>query len=189
MLHVPENSRPTFTIAASDPGTHNLGLGVLHVDMLTYRIRSFEAYTIVATKLMHDDDMLVDTHGHTFARTEAHKKELIRRLQLVRPSAFACEDAYFNRGRPGAYGPLLMSINAIRQAVLEYNRFMPFKLIEASVVKNAVGAKGGSNKVSVLEAISKLDEFKVPTSTPLSGLSEHAIDGLAIAYARLKQMR
>lgn len=189
MLRVPANSSPTFTIAALDPGTHNVGLGALHVDMFTYQIRSFEAYTLVATKLMSDDDLLVATHGHPYARVHALKVEIIHRLRMLRPSSIACEDAFFNRMRPGAYAPLLMSINEIRHAVLEYNPFMPFHLIEASVIKNAVGAKGGANKVPVLEGIKKIKEFDVPTITPLHTLSEHAIDGLAIAYARLKQMR
>lgn len=189
MLIVPANSRTTFTIVGLDPGTHNLGLGALHVDLLTYQIRSFEAYTLVATKLMDDDDMLVGTHGHTYARTQALRDVIVQHLQRLRPSAIACEDAFFNRLRPGAYGPLLMSINSIREAAMDYNRFMPFILIEPSVIKTAVGAKGGANKVPVLEGIKKIKEFDVPSPTPLHTLSEHAIDSLAIAYARLKQMR
>ena len=190
MLHVPANSKSTFTIVGLDPGTHNLGLGALHVDMLTFRIKSYEAYTLIATKLMHEDDLLVHTHGHVFARTDALKDAIVRRLTRLRPSAIACEDAFFSRRFPGAFSPLLLSINSIRTAALEYNRFMPFTLIEASVIKSAVGAKGGgSNKTFVLDGIKRIPEFNVPTTTPLETLSEHAIDSLAIAYARLKQMR
>lgn len=190
MLHLPSNSKSTFTIVGIDPGTHNLGLGALHVDLITFKITAYEAYTLVATKLMHDDDLLVHTHGHTFARVEALKEAIIRRLSRLRPSVIACEDAFFSRRFPGAYSPLLMSINSIRQAALDYNRFLPFTLIEASVIKSAVGAKGGgSNKGFVLEGIKKMPEFNVPTTTPLDKLSEHAVDSLAIAYARLKQMR
>lgn len=189
MIHVPPHSSDTFTIVGLDPGTHNLGIGALHVDIRTFVIRSFEAYTLVATKLMSDDDLVVTNHGHTFARVEALTEEIVRYLTKLRPSSVACENAFFNRLRPGAFEPLLMSINGVRQAVLQYNRFMPFHLIEASVIKNAVGAKGGANKVPVLEGIKKIAEFNVPTTTPLDKLSEHAVDGIAIAYARLKQMR
>lgn len=190
MLTFPAGSRGYFTVVGTDPGTHTLGLGALHVDMRSFKLVGFEAYTLVATKLMSDDDLLVATHGHVHARVCAHKKAIVRHLQHLRPSAVASEDAFFNRRFPGAYAPLLQSINAIREAVKEYNPFLPFTLIEPSVVKVAVGAKGGgNNKTLVLDGIKAIKEFDVPTPTPLNTLSEHAVDSLAIAYARLKQMR
>lgn len=194
MIHVPANSRDTFTICGTDPGTHNLGLGALHVDMYSLKIRSYEAYTLVATKLMDDDDLLVANHGHTFARTDAHKDALVRLFRSIRPSIIASEDAFFNRRTPGAYAPLLKSINSIRAAVLEYDPFMPLTLIEPSVIKSAVGAvnwskKNGTNKSSVLEALKNNPEFAVPGNAPLDILSEHAVDSLAIAFTRLKQIR
>jgi Holliday junction resolvasome RuvABC endonuclease subunit len=194
MIHVPANSRDTFTICGTDPGTHNLGLGALHVDMYSLKIRSYEAYTLVATKLMDDSDLRVANHGHTFARTDAHKDELVRLFRCIRPSIIACEDAFFNRRTPGAYSPLLKSINSIQAAVLEYDPYMPFTLIEASVIKTMVGAvgwsrKAGTNKSSVLEALMNNPEFAVPGNAPLTGLTEHAVDSLAIAYTRLKQIR
>lgn len=190
MLIVPADSQDVFTVVGIDPGTHNLGLGALHVDMRTYQLRSYECYTLQATKLMDDDDLLVATHGHTFARVDALKDAIIMNLTRLRPSVVACEDAFFSRRFPGAFAPLLASINGIRQAVLEYNPYMPFTLIEPSVVKVAVGAKGGgNNKTLVLDGINQIKEFDVPTTTPLNKQTEHAIDSLAIAYARLKQLR
>ncbi len=194
MIHIPANSGDTFTICGTDPGTHNLGLGVLHVDMYTLRLRSFEAYTIIATKLMNDDDYLVGLHGHTYARTNAHKEALVGYFRRLRPSFIASEDAYFNRRTPSAYSPLLKSINSIREAVREYNPYLPLVLLEPSVIKVGVGAtnwskKNGTNKSSVLAAIERNSEFNVPSRTPLNILSEHAIDGLAIAYTRLTQLR
>jgi hypothetical protein len=162
--------------------------------MYTLKIRSFEAYTLVATKLMDDEDLLVANHGHTYARTDAHKDALVRAFRYFQPSAIASEDAFFNRRTPGAYAPLLKSIQSIREAVIEYDPFMPFVLLEPSVIKVGVGAvnwskKNGTNKSSVLDALLSNAEFKVPSPTPLSTLSEHAIDSLAIAYTRLKQLR
>jgi Holliday junction resolvasome RuvABC endonuclease subunit len=194
MIHVPANSGDTFAICGTDPGTHTLGLGVLHVDMYSLQIRSYEAYTLVATKLMDDEDLLVANHGHTYARTDAHKDALVKYFRRIRPSVIASEDAFFNRRTPGAYAPLLKSINSIRAAVLEYDPFMPFTLIEPSVIKTGVGAvnwskKNGTNKSSVLEALKNNREFMVPGNAPLDALTEHAVDGLAIAYTRLKQIR
>jgi hypothetical protein len=194
MLHLPANSGDIFVISGTDPGTHNLGIGDLYVDMYTLEIRSFEARTLVATKLMDDDDLLVETHGHTYARTDAHKDALVEHFRRVRPSAIACEDAYFNRRTPGAYAPLLKSIQSIRAAALEYHPYMRFALYEPSVIKVAVGAvgwskKAGTNKSAVFDALMKSPEFKVPSRTPLTTLSEHAIDSLAIAYTQLQYMR
>jgi Holliday junction resolvasome RuvABC endonuclease subunit len=162
--------------------------------MYTYQIRSYEAYTLVATKLMDDDDLLVATHGHTWARTDAHKDTLVKYFRRLRPSVIASEDAFFNRRTPGAYAPLLKSINSIRLAVLEYDPFMPLTLIEPSVIKTAVGAvgwskKAGTNKSSVLDALKANREFAVPGNAGLDLLTEHAVDALAIAYTRLKQIR
>jgi hypothetical protein len=181
-------------VSGTDPGTHNLGIGDLYVDMYTLEIRSFEARTLVATKMMDDDDLLVANHGHTYARTYSHKEALTEHFRRVRPLAVGCEDAFFNRRTPGAYAPLLKSIQSIREAVIEYNPFMKFNLYEASVIKSTVGAvgwskKAGTNKSAVFDALMKSPEFKVPSRTPLSTLSEHAIDSLAIAYTQLQYMR
>jgi Holliday junction resolvasome RuvABC endonuclease subunit len=140
---------------------------------------------------MDDEDYLVQMHGHTFARVTALGDELVRRFDKIRPSQVACESAYFNRRTASAYAPLLMSINGIRDAVRSYNRFMPFTLIEPSVIRGAVGAKGkGRDKELVLNALIDHKEFKAAkTTTPLTSLSDHASDALAIAYARLLQMR
>lgn len=191
MIHVPPCSRTTFTIVGTDPGTHNLGLAALHVDMLTFQIVSYEAYTLRATKLMHDEDHLVELHGHTFARVTALGDELVRRFGKLHPSQVACESAYFNRRTASAYAPLLQSINAIRAAVRDYNRFMPFTLIEPSAIRTAVGVKGkGRDKELILHALMKNKEFQAAkTTTPLKSLSDHASDALGIAYARLEQMR
>lgn len=191
MLILPANSRGTFTIVGLDPGTHNLGLGALHVDMNTYKVRSYECYTLQATKILDEDSLLIPNHGHTFARVTALQEGIIDHLRRLRPSVVACEDAFFSRRFPGAYSPLLMSINAIRAAVLEYNPFMPFTLIEPSVIKVAVGAKGGgNNKGLVLEGIRKIKEFdEATTTTPLEKQTDHAVDSIAIAFARLKQIR
>lgn len=189
MLRLPPH-QSTFTIASFDPGTHFVGMGALHVDMRSLRLDSYEATTLVATKLMDDEDLLVHSHGHTFARVTALSDSITRRLTILRPSFVVCEDAFFNRLRPGAFEPLLQSINAIRSAIYNYDPFMPFRLIPASVIKNAVGAKGGADKVSVLEGIKKIVEFQeASTRTPLHKLSEHAIDSLAIGYAGLTLMR
>lgn len=194
MIHVPAHSRDTFTVCGTDPGTHTLGLGVLHVDMYSLQIRSYEAYTLIATKLMDDDDLLVASHGHTYARTTAHKDALVQHFRQLQPFSIACEDAYFNRRTPGAYAPLLKSINSIREAVLQYDPFMSFFLYEPSMIKSAVGAKNwskkaGTNKTAVLDAIKDNPEFDVPGRHLLDVYSEHAIDGLAIAYTRLIHMR
>ena len=193
MLHIPTNSRKTFIIGGTDPGTHNLGLGFLHVDLFNFRVKAYEAYTLKAEKLMDDDDYLVQTHGHTFARICALGDEIERRLRIRKPSVMACEAAYFHKLHPGAYGPLLMSINGIRDAIMRYNRFMPFHSIEPSVVKTAAGAhgaKGEDKKTAVLRGLQKNPEFQQARAlTPLESLSDHAVDSLAIAYARLLQMR
>lgn len=188
MLCLPATYEDSFYIVGFDPGTHTLGVGALEVDIRSFKIRSFTAHTLVATKLMDDEDWLVHGHGHMYARTHAHRVKIVQLLQHYRPMSVACEDAFFSRRTPGAYAPLLASINSIRQAVLDWDPAKPIALIEASVIKSAVRAKNGS-KDAVLDALLVLDEFKVPTTTPLTTLTEHSRDALAIAYTRLKHMR
>lgn len=201
MLTVPKNGSPTFTVMGLDPGTHNLGLGVLHVDALTLRITSFEAYTLVATKMMSEDDWLAQTHGFRFARLDALEERLVQFFEYYNPLTVACEDAYYSRRTPGAYGPLIETINMVLRAVRRYSNWIVPYVIESSVAKKAVGAvaakKKGKrdktprdNKTPVRDAMLEMDEFKKCYSpTPISTLSEHAIDALAIAFARLEQMR
>ncbi len=86
------------------------------------------------------------------------------------------------------------------RAVRRYSNWMIPHVIESSVAKHAIGAKSApkkakgdktprDNKTPVRDAMLAMPEFKCYSPTPISGLSEHAIDGLAIAYARLQQMR
>lgn len=197
MLIVPPNSGTTFSVIGLDPGTTTLGLGVLHVDALSLQITSYEAHTLIATKMVREDDWMAVTHGYREARVRALSDCLLEWFHYLRPLSIATEAAFYNRRTPSAYGPLLEAINGIRNAVVAYDNWMTLHVIETSVAKSEIGYKSPKKvkgqkkdtKTPVKEAMLSMPEFKCPSQTPISTLSEHAIDALAIAYARLNQMR
>lgn len=181
MLHIPEGSPDYFVIAGTDPGTRFLGLGILHVDIKTLLITESNAYTVVIEKMISEKDTRAQMHGAKYARLMALQEDLVGRFHHHRPAYLASEGAYFNPGRPGAYGPLIETIMTVRMAAEEYDPLMPVVTYAPSEIKTAVGAKGGANKVPVLAGVQQLP-INYRGATPLDQLSDHAVDGLAIAY-------
>lgn len=189
MLVIPEGSSPITSIIGIDPGSIHLGIGIIEVDVRDFSIVSCEAFAFNGEQLGRDswESYL---HGDRFGRIHALRKNLLRLFRLRDPILeIASEAAFINPRRPAAYGALMEVICAIRQAVMAFDRWMPLYMVEASVAKAAVGAKGNSgDKLAVRNGLMKIPEIvdNYKGSIPLDKLTEHASDGLAIAYARYK---
>ena len=65
----------------------------------------------------------------------------------------ASESPFYNRLRPGAFGPLNEILFSIRQAVAEYDSWLQLDLVPPSNVKQALGAKGNCGKPEMIEAL------------------------------------
>lgn len=189
MLVKPEDGSNTVVIIGIDPGSSQLGIGAIEIDMDTFMITSSIAWTIVGEKLMPKNSWAEELHGARYVRINALQKELLRVFNSYMPNFIASESPFYNQRRPQAYGALTEVICAVRSAVVSYDAWRKLDLIDPPTVKNAVGAKGNADKDMVKKAISLIPELKYNGNRPLQELDEHSIDALAVAYCRYKQIR
>lgn len=185
MLELPDICCKNPVVCGVDPGTNHVGFSSLVLDPDTLAIQRVWATSLRVDKL--PDYLGYDPTAHT-ERVEKLLKirqAVVKLLKHWGPRHLSCESPFYNRLRPGAYGPLVESVLMIKLAAFEHNPSMSFSPIEPSVIKKAVGAGHISDKYAVKAAILKhpvLSSF----GYPLEDLDEHALDALAVAFAYWK---
>ena len=174
----------TGTIVGIDPGSTNLGVGVLVIDLDTYQIVSTKAYTIHADK----SDLfkeVAETHSDKFRRLKALEEHLLDAFNCYLPFLVASEAPFYNRFRPNAYGVLVEVISVIQNALWRYSEKIPLVTIDPPTVKKGIGALKQKGKDPMREAMSKMTNLNI--EQPLDDLDEHSIDAIAVAYSAYKQ--
>lgn len=188
MLVRSEDGNDTFYILGIDPGSTNLGVGIIEACINTGMIISSSAWTIHGDKLMPKDTWVEQIHGTRYVRIRAIGKELLRIFKTINPLYIACESPFINMRRPQAYGVLTEVICAIRAAVIEYDTWRKLELIDPPTIKIAVGAKGNADKDAMKKAIMLLNDLVYAGEIAMADLDEHAVDGLAVAYCLHKKL-
>jgi Holliday junction resolvasome RuvABC endonuclease subunit len=187
MFHIPANNHHA-QILGIDPGSSTLGVACLSVDVQTLEIACTQAITFTASKLSINPWM-EQVHSARFARIAAHKENLKNVFGCCLPVAIVCESPFYNPTRPGAYSALVETLDAIRQAVWEYDQCMPLDLIDPPTVKQCVGGKGNADKDEMKRLILNLPNLNFSGSIPLQMVDEHSIDAIAVAYSKIVQYR
>lgn len=190
MLTMPPGASPYACIVGIDPGTLTLGVAKITVDLRDWSIHDSIAWTLNGAKLAGKDNWTQVIHGDRIGRIEALQCALERIFALYEPIEIASESPYFSHLHPGAYGPLVEIITAIRLAVMHYDAWQPLTMIDPPTIKNAVGAKGAAKKDVMKEKVLGLaSTLKYNGPTPMEALDEHSIDALAVAFAQYKTAR
>ena len=173
---------------AIDPGSNTLGLSIFDLNMQTKRLSIIDTTTIWGERICRNDIDFIDVHGNKTSRLLAHQELLLQLLIKWQPQGIICESAYMGRF-PQAYAVLVETISYLKQAVFQYNPFMPFEVIDPSTAKKNIKAtiKG---KDSVKECVLGLipSEMDYYGSTPLHLLDEHGFDSISIGYYKYKQL-
>lgn len=181
MLPLPSNFSRIATIVGIDPGTTCLGFATIDYDVETFEIVSCYAETLHGEKLP-GSEWLGSLYGDRFKRIEAYRDTLTRRFRSIEPVIIASESPFINVKRPAAYGALTEIVYAIKLAVVEYSHWRPLHLLPPSMVKNAVGAKGGADKDGVKNALRKITQIVTTATCDFEALDQHSIDALSVAY-------
>lgn len=172
-------------IIGIDPGTQHLGLAIGSVDSYSYQIRNIEVCTYKAVQLPTYDKHLSYVHGDLTARVKAYRDFLYHEFCRVQPTLIASESPFFYRTHPGAYGPLVETLAAIREAVWLYDNTLPLYTVPPSNVKQAIGAKGNAKKEDMIDALERFSLFGM-SKERISQLDEHGIDACAVMAALYK---
>lgn len=186
MLSMPPDSSQVVSIIGIDPGSHNLGVGMLQIDIPTLRIVASDAWTLVGKKLAKHHEWTTDLHGERNGRVHALEEELLRIFRYYQPLEIASESPFINSKFPQAGLALTVVVCAIRRAVMTYDIWKPLHLIDPPTVKMAVGAPGNAPKEIIKEKIMEMSTLNYIGETPLSQLDEHSIDALAVAICRFR---
>lgn len=190
MITIPENSSTTFKILGIDPGTTNLGLAVMMVDIKTALIVDTVAYTLNANKIISRDTWNSNIHSDRFDRILSLKKSVLNLLQHHQPNIVSCESPFFGRSHPNAFQALTEILTAIRDALYEYSPWIELTLVSPSVVKQAVLAKGNATKDIMKEKVQLLaPELNLNYNNPFERLDEHSIDAISVAYYAYTQYK
>lgn len=177
----------TIRLVGIDVGTTNCGIGIIETDPIDLNIVNIETSKMT---LVNDTDRVYNRLVYRLMDLYLGLKDL---LIDVDPIAVYLEYAFINRLRPGAYGPLSQARGVIENCILNVNmkwlttNEIIFGGFPPSIIKNAVGAKGGANKVSVLEAVLNIKE--ISKHIDLTELTNDEVDGIAIAYTLLTEIR
>lgn len=175
--------REYFTIFGIDPGSRNIGVAIYFIDILDLSIIKIIPIQIALDKYNFINIQNANLH----IRLLKLMKEIDGLLRAFDPVAVGIESGFINPRRPGAVIPLASAISVISTSINLYNTNI--KLIEytPSIIKKTIGANPHGNKNPVFEALLKIKE--VDDLVDLNYLTEHTIDGIAIAYNLLKEIR
>lgn len=172
-----------FTIFGIDPGSRNIGVAIYFIDIMDLSIIKIVPIQISLDKYVYTNFQNSNLH----IRLLKLMKEMNGLLKAYQPVAVSIESGFINVRRPGAVIPLASAISIISSCVNLYDTNI--KLIEytPSIIKKTIGANPHGNKNPVFEALLKIDE--VSNTIDINYLTEHTIDGIAIAYNLLKEIR
>ena len=182
-LSIPTWSSDIATIVGIDPGSSNLGVGILRIQLSNLSILNSEAFTINGSNLSDSDSWSALLHGDRFNRIKAIETQLIKIFSFYQANFIYSESPFFGRSHPNAFQALVEVMNAIRNAVVQYDPWLKLNTIPPSSVKNGVGVKGNADKFAMKNAILNLNQLNYNGQIPLDKLDEHSIDALSVAYS------
>lgn len=189
MLILPSGSQSTCNILGIDPGSTNLGIAVLEIDVVSTTIISSAAWTINGDKLVSKDSWIEEIHNGRTNRILAIGNNLSKILNHYRPIAVCSESPFINSRFPLSGIALTEVLCMIRATVMKYDMWRDLILIPPSSVKNAVGAGGAAKKEVMRDKVMGLSDLNYNGHIAIHLLDEHSIDALAVAYTHLNRIK
>ncbi len=173
-----------YRIMAIDPGSREMGLTIMDVDLETMHKHvvfcdTFYTDFIMRSRVRH----MHSYQDETYQRLALLHEIITDKLHQFNPSCFVTEGYYFRR-MVTAYRSLAECCLMARNAVDEYGG-IEFFVYEPSVVKQSVGVKGGEkDKTVLMDIIKDLPDISFGNYIDLNALDSHACDSVAVAYTR-----
>jgi Holliday junction resolvasome RuvABC endonuclease subunit len=170
-----------------DPGSNHCGVAVIEFDYTNLQLYRVTGTTLEAAKIkipLAQD--LVETHGERYVKTFSMGQALKGLLEYYDPQQVCCESPFYHRLHPGAFAPLVESVYALRNAVAAFNPLIPFTTYEPLVIKKIMSGKAFADKDLMRTSLLNNSEITAVLEVPVSQLSEHAIDAIAIAWTHLQ---
>lgn len=183
MLYL-NDSRSTYRIMAIDPGTNSIGVSILDLDLLTFKINLIWSDTFHPDKSLKYMSTYVSRHGDLDAKLQVIEDLLLDLMLDYDVDDIVSESPYMGRFA-AAFGALTKCLGAIDKAVRNYDYTLDLYLIDPSTVKSNVGVSGKSGDKNLVKQAVLMLPFININNINLHYLDEHSIDSIAVGYGFL----
>ncbi|QAX95994.1 hypothetical protein [Vibrio phage vB_VmeM-Yong XC32] len=171
----------TYRIVATDPGSNTAGFVCVEVDVDKRTYHVIEAITVKGNNVLKRFGELKELNEERFMRNLGYGMDYENFLVKHDPFSIASEAPY--KGRfVAAFKALTEQITVLRAFLWKWDRTKTFHLYEPSVVKKAMGVKGGSkDKEDMRRALAKRTDISYGDGISLDVLDEHTVDAVCVA--------
>lgn len=180
MFHV--TSREPFRVVGIDPGTSKTGFSALeyHPDQC---INVFDAFSCCVPNTLPYYNDIVDVHGARVARIMYITDTFKDLIENFNPHYVICESPHATHIQ--TFGALTECITMFRSALMYYDTYIPFDLVDPPSVKKNIGVplgRGNSEARKDKTLVERLVRARKDVHRlPADYMDEHSFDATAIA--------
>jgi len=172
----------TYRIIGFDPSVDNMGVGILEVDIKTYKVTCVQSFTFKGKDHVKRYSHIAKVHGDRVAKLHGHYNAIVKLFDQWEPHAVAIETPFLGRF-PAAYGALKECVCTVTQALIYHDFALKLNEIDPKSVKNALGVSGSSkDKDDMQRALIDHDGIAWADGLDVETLDEHSVDAVAVAY-------
>ncbi len=172
----------TFTMLCIDPGKHHLGASIHELSTRTGEYKNIFIESIAVDRYPlenHIDREFISVSDINLSKIRCHVYNLCKMYQVA---VLMYESPFYNPLMPGAYGSLCEVVSCIRQAAIDQYPNILIDSMSPQNIKKGMGAGGTKGKEIMHEKVTGCIEMIDVLRYPVSQLTEHCIDSLAIGY-------
>ena len=179
----------TLTIMGIDPGSTELGLSFLEVDM-DYNLISVETHTLKTNDIVTNTYVKLINHGDlsVSARIGMLTKAILELVEGREIYLFVLEEPHLNSQRPKSYIVLARQKYNIQNAIFNFDKVIEQESYSVQEIKKSVGAAGKIGKEEVVDAMKEIPEI-MALIEDIDTLSDHEVDAIAAAYTGILARR
>lgn len=172
-----------------DPGTEFCGICVIDHDT-EGTIDSLLPLTLNSNKIyLPEANNREIHHGERFVRIMKITTAFKELLLYHNPNAVACEAPFFHQLHPTAFAPLVETVFALRNTVMDFNPQIPFFLYPPRLVKKVFAKDSFANKEQMRAALSNNQELMNKLPCSITSISEHAVDAIGVGYTHVENLK
>ena len=167
----------SIKILGIDPGTHNLGIALLELDLRSGQGEVLDAGLITYNKTK---DYLKDIYSgnHAFIRIKEMSFELSDRLKKYNPDLMVIEDCFMGKN-PKSFAHLSACIYMVNNCIYDFSTEIFVRQIPTRLIKSLVGSD--KNKENVGPSLRMIPKLKIEDR--YLNISLDTTDAIATAYA------
>lgn len=170
-------------IIGIDPGSDNLGLCILDIDTKTSKPVYVRTHNIKIDKLITELDQLQCVIDLKFLKIFAIKRFFSEFLDRTKPDMVACEQPFFHRFTPMAFGVLSEVVSSLKLATYEYDTSLMFITYPPKTIKKAIGAGATAKKEDMKRQLLTLTTYTdlLQEDNQVTKMTPDEIDAMCIA--------